>query len=212
MKKLFKSEMRQLVLVATAFVVVAFTMMLTDRLGSDVRTTYVAMRETSESNTRSIASVQDFQRAPHAVSVMEEVIEEHQLAREMSSHSGRGIASVPNSLSDLDQLRFGELGGRYQLLMNGDRVQEIRFVAPEGEMSQPIKLPNGVVDFVQRHAQLLGVVGAEWQWIESNRRAELVNPAGGFVAQVRVDLDEAGHLLRLNIAPTKGDTSETQSN
>ncbi len=202
MKKASVSMMNRVKLGANTKVVLSFGLMAILFVSSFVNYSMFDSKERENSisltsvspvnSTRGIASVGQLDAAPKVG-----------LNREMVKANIRKAASVGTKPSQLDQLAFGLLEGKYAIKMNDGKVTEIKFSDAQNFGDRP-KYVNDRVSFIDDHKNLLPV---KFQNIKVLKKSSddfsttetysLMDSDNGRVGRVQFQLDDKGRLLSM---------------
>lgn len=164
----------------------------------------LSQNETKQ-NTRTIASVE----ATHSTRAE---LWKADLLHKMVQVADRKMASVASRPTDLDQLRFGLLEGKYSLKLESGRITEIEFQESNQISERPKYIDKA--EFLTTYKDL---VAADFETAQRVRRAiedgkiveefELINSASkdrgptssNVVARVAFKSDESGRLLSMKL-------------
>lgn len=114
----------------------------------------------------------------------------------------REPAAIGTSPDQYDQLRYGELAGKYRLTAgHGQKISEIEFVEAEQINEMPIHLRNRE-QFLTEHRNLLSIPFAKAEVEKSSSQSEvykLLSPQGHLLGKASFQLDENGRFLSLKV-------------
>ena len=125
-------------------------------------------------------------------------------ARADKLYDSRKVASVAQKPSLMDQLRFGDLEGKYAVRVEDGALREIQFVNGEGSSDRP-KYMDSTEDFLRRYQALHKI---DFEEILKTRSAKMgttevevleLRAHGATKSMVEVTRDDSGRLMNLKI-------------
>jgi hypothetical protein len=154
--------------------------------------------EIPQTSSRSIASVSNWE-STHASEWKTSFWKKAVLAAD------RSIASIANKPTDLDQLRFGVLEGKYFIKLEAGKITELEFQESTGAPERP-KYIEDKAGFLKTYGPLLAV---DYESAQRTRRVvesgniieeyTLLGPKSSAVAKVEFKSDENGRLLSMKL-------------
>jgi hypothetical protein len=130
-----------------------------------------------------------------------EVHAEHVLAQRLASGHTRQPSSLGQVPSQMEQLAFGELEGKYAIHLDNSKIASIRFADSPDQSDRPKYITNWS-GFLQEHRELFAV---NFDHVTKGAQFQAQSPAYDLVqgtatvGRVEVQLDEYGRFLGLQI-------------
>jgi hypothetical protein len=200
MTVLQKREAKKFALTLSIFSILVMAITLNEKMNLERRPQYiVGGADRIGQLNRAIASAQP-------LDFVEDVQGEHELIRKLNVLAGEEFsAREPASLgvrpSRTDQLRYGQLAGKYRIAQDSERIKEIQYVDSSDVTDRPVTLPDAK-NFLTENKDLFSVHfdKAEAELTESKTQVfRLFDSNGQSVGRAAFEFDEAGHLLSLKV-------------
>ncbi len=161
----------------------------------------VAMSSSSVSmaNSRGIASVSENPIAPDSYAA-----ENQAFVRDLATRDLGPNASIGHNPSSVEKLAFGFLEGKYSVRLHQGKIAGIEF--SEANIDGAKKIEN-FAQFIESNRDLLPEfkldvrVSSAREGSDKVESYQLLNATDVPVANVQFRMDEAGHLLAVNVAP-----------
>lgn len=125
-------------------------------------------------------------------------------SREGKLYESRSVAAIAEKPSLMDQLRFGDLEGKYTVRVEAGELREIQFVDNDASSDRP-KYVVQAQDFLKRYQPLHGIAFDEVRQTRSAQLGtskvevfEMLDDAA-VKGMVEVTTDESGRLMNLRI-------------
>ena len=196
-RRLQKREARRFALSLSVLSVAVVALTLSENLNNRMRPTYIVAgspEHISQIN-RAIASAQPFD-------IVEDIQAENRLATKISQLDRRP-ASLGQAPSALDQLRYGELAGKYRIAENSSHVREIEYVDSDDVSDRPILVKDRQA-FLQANKAVMAVPfsSTKVQSVSEQKEVfELLDQSGRLVGQADFTFDDSGRLLSMKVQP-----------
>ncbi len=130
-----------------------------------------------------------------------------ELAQKLSKETNRGIASYGDQPSQIDQIRFGILEGKYSLSVVNDKISEITF-QETSTADRPKYIPN-VENFLIENKAVFAPSLTLIKTLEGKESGELVErtlelygPEQENLGKVTYTADKSGRFLSMKVQPT----------
>lgn len=196
-----KSEARQIFLSLAIITAVMAAVMMNDSALKTSRPVYVISDNTDpDKMSRFIASTGG------AVSY-KDVEWEHQLAKKLSQEKFgiRAPASISNSVSKIDQLRYGALAGKYSVLSSlegASSISKVEYVASSEVSDQPLFIDSE--KFLNDYKGLLAVnfdsFGPGQKVDSGHQEYQLLDKEQKKVGKASFELDSDGRVLSISVS------------
>lgn len=135
----------------------------------------------------------------------EEIEWEHSVAEKLKEAKGileRGPANFGRAPSEVEELRFGILRGKYRIQFSeGAKIQEIAFIESIDSGEQPVMLEGQ--EFLTKFQSDFAVTFNSYKLkekSENNETYELLDPANGLAGLAIFDRDDKGRLLKFRVS------------
>ncbi len=195
-----KLEARRLFYSFSVFSVIVMAIVIGEKLNSMSRPRYVfaVNYDQNAKFNRAVASQENV-----------EFIEDIRWGQKIVQHlnesgidTNREPAAIGTSPDQYDQLRYGELAGKYRLTgTQGQKISEIEFVESEQVSETPIRLRNRE-KFLTEHRELLAIPFAKTEVEKSSAQSEvykLLSPQGQLLGKASFQMDESGRFISLKV-------------
>lgn len=157
-------------------------------------------------NNRNLQNLNRAIASAQPMNMFRDVEWEHQLAKKLGQMEERKPASIGQGANLTDQLRYGELAGKYRLieksLDQGGRVKEIEYVDSLEAGDRPIYLRDRE-GFLSEYRKAFAVPFEKTQLDQSNKKEEsyrLLDTQGRVIGKASFQFDEEGHFVSLKVA------------
>jgi hypothetical protein len=200
MTVLQKREAKKFALTLSIFSILVMAITLSEKMNLERRPQYaVAGADRIGQLNRAIASA-------HPLDFVEDVQGEHELIRKLNvlageQFSAREPASLGERPSRTDQLRYGQLAGKYRIAQDSERIKEIQYVDSSDVMDKPVTLPDAH-SFLVENKDLFSIHFDKAESESSEAKTQvfrLFNNNGQSVGRAAFEFDENGHLLSLKV-------------
>jgi hypothetical protein len=194
-----KKEAKRFMLSLSLLSLAVAALVLGERLNDQVRPAYIlaGSPEKLQQINRAIASAQPYD-------LVEDIQWENDLAKRLS-HLERAPAAVGHSPSQLDELRFGPLAGKYRISEESARISQIDYVDSPDVSDRPVFLRNRE-SFLKDYRELMSVGFAKVEFNERHAQStyqienyNLLDGNGKVMGSAAFQLDEIGRFLSLKV-------------
>jgi hypothetical protein len=196
-----KKQVKKLALSFSILAIVVMALSLNEKINSANRPQYVlaGSPDRLDKLNRAIASAEP-------VDIVEDVRWEHDLVGKLDSVDHRQPASLGQRPSQIDDLRFGELAGKYRISEKSSHIQEIEYVDSTDVADRPIFVRDRG-GFLQDHNSLFFVkfesLKREPASTAQSEIYRLFDKTGNPVGQAAFLLDDGGHFISLKVQEVK---------
>jgi hypothetical protein len=192
MTALQRYEAKRLFLSFSLFSVIAVVIGVGQKMNTG-RPIYIVAGERTPQMNRAIASTEQMETVENikwGYTVVNKLNEEE-----------RNPAAIGSSPNPVDQLRFGELAGKYRVVESLNRVHEIEYVDSTDVTDRPVQIRDR--DAFLRQNKSVFHVSFDSTMIESKSAQDevykLFNQKGGPVGKAAFHFDENGRFLSLKV-------------
>lgn len=192
-----KKKNKRVLLSFLMFAIVVIAVTLSERINLDKRPQYILAGERIEKLNRAIASAQP-------LNFVEDVHWEHQLVHNLDRYEGRTPAAIGGQPSQMDQLRFGQLAGKYRISEISNMIHEIEYVESQDVSDRPVFLRDRE-SFLKEHRNLFIKSFEKIKLDASAAQKEVYNlfdGTGKSVGKAAFLFDERGHFISLKVLDT----------
>jgi hypothetical protein len=196
-KSLQKQEAKRMYLSLSIFSVIAMSILIGEQINMSRRPQYIVAGSASRMDklNRAIASAQPFD-------VVEDIQTGHNLVQNIDEHA-RGPASVGHVPSATDELRFGQLAGKYRITGEQSKISEIEYVESSDVSDRPIMIKNSE-EFLVKNKNFLAVQFDHMEQDSSSSSAQaqvykLFDKAGHPIGKAAFAFDNSGRFLSLKV-------------
>jgi len=190
-----KIEAKRFFYALSAFSVIAMAVVIAEKLNSLNRPQYILAANYDQNKmNRAIASQEN-------IEVVENIRWGHDLVGKIND-SSRIPAAIGSQPDQLDQLRYGELAGKYRLVGTRDqKIMEIEYVESDHSSEVPVHVRNRS-GFLIEHKSLLAVSFDQVEVESKTAQSEvyrLLNQEGQSVGKASYHFDEGGRMLSIKV-------------
>lgn len=196
-KSLQKQEAKKLFLSLSIFSVAVMAIVIGERINMSQRPQYVLAGSPDRMDrlNRAIASAQP-------LDVVEDIQSEHSLVRNIDQFS-RTPAAIGKQPSAADELRFGQLAGKYRIAEMQSKINEIEYVDSSDITDRPIMLKNSA-EFLAKNKDAFAVNFEKFEEDSSSASAraqvyKLFDKSGKAVGKAAFEFDHSGRFLSLKV-------------
>ncbi len=185
------------------FFVLALSLIVNHKVFDKNEASSLSLASSDVKQTRGIASV-----SPAEISIKKM---KFQLNRELVTSRVRKAASVGSRPTDLDNLTFGLLEGKYAVRLESGKLAQLEFSDAQGNGDRP-KYINDRKSFIQSYKTLLPVDFESVQALPSTGEKgveifNLISSDLSRVGQVHFKVDDSGRLISMKVFNIKSEVA-----